>query len=184
MVPLSRAAVSLKGRPTYYSESNQSHKERNVRFVFRSQGHSIAFSSRAELKLRLWKLYHCKSLLLIEVHQTNFGVRLANSVRCVLVFPIIGPCTISFANQWKWVCRGKETSCEQRTTVFPASKRKAPGDGDLNCAPGPCRCAFTQTRARRLRSTLIFTVNKFLCINGKPGSFPQPGPALLSEETF
>ena len=155
MVPLSRAAVPLKGRPTYYSESNQSHKERNVRFVFRSQGHSIAFSSRAELKLKLWKLYHCKSLLLIEVHQTKFGVRLANSLRCARVFPIIGPGTISFANQWKWDCRGKETSGEQRTTVFPASKRKTPGDGDLICAPGRCRCASTQTRERRLRSTQI-----------------------------
>jgi len=86
MVPLFRAAVSLKGRPTYYSESNQSYEERNVRFVFRAQGHSIAFSSRAGLKLKLWKLYHCKSLLLIEVHQTKFGVRVANSMRCVVVF--------------------------------------------------------------------------------------------------
>src|SRR6267143_3877160 len=108
MVPLFRAAVSLKGRPTYYSESNQSYEERNVRFVFRAQGHSIAFSSRAGLKLKLWNLYHCKALRLIEVHQTNFGVRLANSVWCVLVFPKIGLGAISFANQWKWVCRGKE----------------------------------------------------------------------------
>src|SRR5712664_4608979 len=72
MVPLFRAAVSLKGRPTYYSECNQSHEERNVRFVFRAQGHSFAFSSRAGLKLKLWKLYHCKSLHLYRSSPDKF----------------------------------------------------------------------------------------------------------------
>jgi hypothetical protein len=72
MVPLFRAAVSLKGRPTYYSESNQSYEERNVRFVFRAQGHSFAFSSRAGLKLKHWKLYHCKSLHLYRSSPDKF----------------------------------------------------------------------------------------------------------------
>ena len=38
MVLLIRIAVSLQGKPTYDSEGDQRHEERNIRFVFDAQG--------------------------------------------------------------------------------------------------------------------------------------------------
>jgi hypothetical protein len=67
-----RSSVSLKRKPTYHCESDKSQEERNIRFAFQVQRHSIAFSSRAELELKLWKLYHCKSIRLYRSSSDKF----------------------------------------------------------------------------------------------------------------
>ena len=43
MVLLLRAATSSKRKPTYHYEGDQSQEERNIRFAFQTQRHSIVF---------------------------------------------------------------------------------------------------------------------------------------------
>jgi hypothetical protein len=82
LVAFLRAAVSLKGKPAYYSENNQRRDERDIRFIFQAQGHRLALSPRASFggQLEVHNFYHGKSIRTIEIDRRRFGVRLDNGM--------------------------------------------------------------------------------------------------------